>query len=100
MRLSSEEKELLQKLPLRSLHFFKKIANDIEFKSFTEVSNHLIDLEKNQFFKEGIEHEPVKLAIDHAFSRGGIAMIVKYLHLIMAAQHEISRREELRKNAE
>lgn len=100
LRLTGQERELLERLPLRTLAFFKKIQNDTEFKSFQEVVNHLIDLEKNQFFKEGIEHEPQKLAIDHAYSRGGIAMIIKFLHLIFAASHEIDKREQARKNRE
>ncbi len=100
LKLSAQEKELLGKLPLRSLRFFKKISLDPEFKSFKEVANELIDIEKNQFFKEGIEHEPVKLAIDHAYSRGSIAMLIRFFHLVVSASHEIAKREEMRKGKE
>lgn len=93
MKLNFEERLLLSKLTKEQLLYLISIADDKEFEVFTQIVNYLIDQEKNIFFAEK-EYDPVKLAASHAFSRGGIAKIVMFLHIMVGAKSELQRRSD------
>ena len=97
MRLNYEERLLLSKLTKEQLLYLISIADDKEFIVFTQIINYLIDQEKNIFFGTK-EFDKDKLAADHAFSRGGIAKLVMFMHIIAGAKSELGRRgKETRK---
>ena len=91
--LSTEERGILNKLSIKQLEFFARVAQDKSFTEFPKVANLLIDIEKNMFYGEK-EYDEKKLAIDHAFSRGGIGMLIKLIRLISVSQHELEKRTE------
>ena len=89
--LNAEERELLGKLSKNHLIFLTEVAED--FSLLVDIVNYFIDIEKNSFFKaKEINNET--LAIDHAFSRGNIAGLTKFLHIIGGAKAELDRRNE------
>lgn len=95
MKLTPEERYVLEKMSVKGLQFLARIESDKDFKTLIDIVNFLIDYEKNQVFAMK-ENDKDKLAVEHAFSRGIVAGESKVLILIKAAQGELSRREELR----
>ena len=91
--LSAEQRLLLEKLSVRQLEFFSEIAQNKNFPEFAKVINLIIDIEKNKFFGEN-EYDEKRLVLDHSFSRGGAAMLVRLLRLISVSQHELEKRTE------
>lgn len=93
LALSAEQKVILEKLSIRQLGFFAEIAQNKNFPEFAKVINLIIDIEKNKFFGEN-EYDEKKLASDHAYSRGGVGMLIKLIRLISVSQHELEKRTE------
>ena len=91
MKLSAEERILLQKLTKDQLIFLSEIAGSEDYTVFIQIVNYLIEQEKNMFFRD-TAYDKEKLSADLAFSRGTIAGITKFVHIIGAAKHELSRR--------
>lgn len=91
MKLNWEERQLLSKLTKEQLLYLISIADDKEFPVFTKIVNYLIDHEKNIFFGSK-EFSKDKLATEHAFSRGGIAKLIMFLHIMAGAKSELARR--------
>lgn len=98
IRLSNEERGILERLSSEQIQFLNKIVSDNEFRTLKEIVNLLIDVEKNLFFKiDEAKFEPMTLYADHAYVRGGIAKLTTLLHIIAGSEHEALRREEERK---
>lgn len=93
IKVSAHQQGILDHLKVPQLVFFSKIAEDKDFKEFTKLANTLIDLEKNSFFGER-EYDEKKLAVNHAYSRGGIGMLVNLLKIIAASTHELEVRKQ------
>lgn len=96
LKLSFEEQTILRRLSREQLAFLQELSEHKHFAVLTDVINFLIDQEKNVFFSER-EVDPMKLAVLHHFSRGGIAKLVMLVHLIVGAKHELAIREKERK---
>ena len=94
MKLTPEERKILEKFSVEGLRFLAHIAEDKDFKSLQGVVDYLIDIEKNIVF--GLPEDKL-LATEHAFSRGKVAGLIQAIKLIMAARGELERREQKRK---
>lgn len=96
--LSLEEKQILQSLTIKQLHFLKKVYTDNEFDTLKAVANFVIDVEKNIFFaQQETKYSPDVLYAQHAFARGTVGGITKLLHIFAGAEAELIRREKERK---
>jgi hypothetical protein len=93
MKLNYEERLLLGKLTKEQLIYLSSLAENKEFDVFRQIVNYLIDQEKNIFFSSK-EYDKDKLAADHAFSRGGIAKMVMFLHIIAGSKAELDHRSK------
>lgn len=94
MKLSQQEKKILEQFSVEGLRFLSRIAEDKDFKSLQAVVDYLIDVEKNIVF--GLPEDKL-LATEHAYSRGKVAGLIQAIKLIMSARGELERREEKRK---
>lgn len=92
-RISAEEKAILTRMTLDQLRFLDELADLKDFHMLIDIVNDLIDHEKNIFFSER-EIQPEKLAVLHAFSRGGIAKLAMLIHIIGSAKAELSVRKK------
>ena len=98
LKLTHEERQILQKLTSNEIGFLKRIYKDSEFVTFKKIVNTLIDVEKNIFFGEdGSKLTPEGLYSKHAYARGGIARLTTFLRLMAGAEEESARRENERK---
>lgn len=91
IRISGELREIIEKLTEKQLELFSSIAQDKNFGEFTKLTNFFIDIEKNKFFSVN-EYDEKKLVLDHAYSRGGIAMLIRLVKLVGVSQQELERR--------
>ncbi len=96
MKLTADERDILTRLTKEQLLFLSSIAGDTNFSVFSQIINFLIDQEKNIFFKN-TAYDKEKLAADLAFSRGGVAKITMFYHVIVGSKAELDRRNEERK---
>ncbi len=92
-RLTFEEDKLVKNMSNDQLRFFMELAKHKDFVVFVDLVNLLIDYEKDYFFGDQ-EFEPTKLAVDHAFSRGGVAKLTMLLRLIAASEKELLSRKK------
>lgn len=99
MKLTTEERKILEGLEVTGLRFLARISEDKDFESFRKIINHLIDVEKNIVF--GLTEDD-KLKTEHAFARGKVAGHIQTAKIIMGARGEIERRnkkrEEMKRN--
>lgn len=93
IKLSSEQKAILDKLTIRQLEFFSSIAQHKHFPEFAKIVNMLVDVEKEKFFGEN-EYDEKRLQLDHAYSRGSIGGLIQLLRLVSVSQHELEKRTE------
>lgn len=93
MKITNEERKILEGLPTSGLRFLSKIAEDKDFESLKKIIEGLVDYEKNRTFSL-IEND--KLLLEHAYARGRVAGYIETLKLIMGSRAEIERREEER----
>ncbi len=91
VKLSMEQQSVLALATISQLKFFAELARHKSFSELTRFVNKIIDREKNLFFGSN-EYDRDKLALDHAFTRGGIGMLVTLLKLIAASPHELEKR--------
>lgn len=90
-KLSSEEHALLSHIEREHLLFLAELGDNPKFHFLVDIINDLIDHEKNVFFSER-EVDPAKIAVLHAYSKGGIAKLIMLIHIIGAARAEFDRR--------
>lgn len=93
MKLTAEERQLLEKLSKSQLIYLSGLAEDKDFPVLTDITNFFINVEKNKFFGENETTEEA-LTIKHAFARGNVAGLVKLLHIIGTAKGELDRRSK------
>ena len=93
IKLSNEQRAILEKLTIRQLEFFSSISQHKNFPEFNKIINMLVDIEKEKFFGEN-EYDEKRLGLDHAYSRGSIAGLIQMLRLISVSQHELEKRTE------
>ncbi len=93
IKLSVEQRAILDKLTIRQLEFFSSVSQHKNFPEFSNVINLLITIEKEKFFGEN-EYDEKRLVLDHAYSRGSIAGLIQMLRLISISQHELEKRTE------
>ena len=98
MQLTAEERALLSKLSRDQLVFLSGIADDKNADTLIQIVNFFKDIEKDQFFKTAEVDEKV-VASKLQFSRGSIAGLVKFVHIVGGSKQELQKREEERKNA-
>lgn len=91
VKLSHDEQKLLDAVTVDQLKFFSDIARNKDFPKLTALINKMIDKEKNQFFSQN-EYDTNKLALDHAYARGGVGMLVSFARMIAASPHELEKR--------
>jgi DNA-binding MurR/RpiR family transcriptional regulator len=96
MKLTPQQRKILEKFSVGGLRFLAKIAEDKDFESLRAVVDYLIDVEKNVVF--GLPEDKL-LATEHAYSRGKVGGLIEALTLIMSARGELERREQKRKEA-
>jgi hypothetical protein len=97
-RLSLEELKLLQHLSNEQLSYFSDIGVSAKFQYFKDLVNYLIDQEKDIFFVEDESRfDDSTWKAKHAYARGGIAKLVKLIHIIYGSNGELMRRDEERK---
>lgn len=96
LKLSIEEKLLLEKLPLAHLQFFRALSEDKNFPLLKDLVNYLINDEKN--FVLGLNTKnPNEALYEIAYARGGIKILRKLVEIILGSKQEIANREEERK---
>lgn len=93
MKLSPEERQLLERLTKDQLIYLSALAEDKDFPILTEITNFFINVEKNKFFGENEVTEELMIS-RHAFARGSVAGLVKLLHIIGGAKAELDRRSK------
>lgn len=91
MKLTLEEKQLLERLTKEQLIYLSQLAENKDFPTLTAITNFFIEIEKNKFFGENETTEEA-LTIKHAFARGSVAGLVKLLHIIGGSKVELDRR--------
>lgn len=98
--LSGEEKAILLKLSNDQLRVLSQFKETAAFIALTDVINMLIDIDKNIFFSlnEG-KIEPVALACEHAYVRGGIAKNITLQRIIHGCEYELRRRDKEQEEA-
>lgn len=96
VKLSLEELSILKKLTVKQLQYFAKITDDPDFNTMVDTVNLLIDLEKNLVMQQRYD-KPDKLFYDHAYSKGSMASITKFLRIIVGSRHELALRDNERK---
>ena len=92
VKLSIEQQAMLDLATVGQLAFFTDLSRHKDFIELTKFVNRLIDREKNLFFGSN-EYDRDKLALDHAFTRGGVGMLVTLVKLIAASPHELEKRK-------
>lgn len=98
LRLTIEELAMLKKFDNDALQFFAEIKDHKSFPVFVDLVNTLIDMEKNLFFGEDeSRYTETVWQAKHAYARGGIAKLIQFLHIIMGANTELTRRDQERK---
>jgi hypothetical protein len=90
--LNNEEISLLNSFKHDFLVRLGEIADHKSFNSLIYLANLMIDQEKNIFFTEK-EMDKDKLAVTHAYSRGGIAKIMSFLRIIQGAKKKVMQKE-------
>jgi hypothetical protein len=93
MRLTSDERALLEKLSNDELRFLSQFSEEKNYTILVKIANYFIDIEKNQFFKE-TKFTNEELAHEHSFARGSVAGITKFVHVIAASKQELARRDK------
>lgn len=93
MKLTPEERQLLEKLSKDQLIYLTGLSDDKNFPILTDITNFFINVEKNKFFGENETTEEA-LTIKHAFARGNVAGLVKLLHIIGGSKAELDRRSK------
>ena len=78
--------------------YLSKIASDEEFEIVKKVLEYFANVERDRFLGEK-EFDPQALATEHAYARGKIGGATQIMRIFMGAKHELTRREEARKNA-
>lgn len=90
--LNGEEVTLLNSFGHDFLVHLGKIADHPSFDALVSLSNLMIDQEKNIFFTEK-EMDKDKLAVAHAYSRGGIAKIMSFLRIVQGAAKKLKKKD-------
>lgn len=93
VKLTAQERDILKKLSSEELVFFNKLSKDKGFTTFHNLTNMLIDQEKNLFYGSSLS-DPMKIKDDLLFSRGAVQMMAKLIHIIVAAENEMLKRKE------
>lgn len=98
LKLTNEERQILEKLNNTQISFLKKIYRDKDFVTLKDIVNILIDIEKNVFFgTDGSKLTRSGLFAKHAYARGGIARLATLLRIMAGSELESERRENERK---
>lgn len=97
VKLTHEERLILQKLSNQQLAFLKEIE-DRGLSTLKDIVNILIDIEKNIFFSvDESKFSQDALYAQHAYARGGIARLTTLLRIIAGSEQEALIRENERK---
>ena len=93
--ISNEERVILKSLEVEQLQFLSKLKDDVQFQTFKDIVNFLIDLEKDQFFGEDeSKYSETVWQAKHAYARGGVGKLIMMLHVIYASGDELNRRQD------
>jgi len=96
MKITNEERKILESLSVSLLRFLSKIAEDKEFEQYKKFVNQLVDMEKNISF--GLPEDD-RLLSKHAYSRGRVGGYLESARIMAFARNEIERREAKRREA-
>ena len=94
VKLSAEEKSILEKLSVEQLQGGSAIGEKY-VKILLDIANKLLDNEKEWFLTE-VEPDPMQLAKKHYAFKSNLLIMKKMIRIIQNCQPELSRREETR----